>query len=117
MKKSTILLGIAALLGAALLLNRAKEQGDLKGMADLVFQPAEEDTTGAGILIDAGLFDRIHPDLCFGLHNWPSVQSGKIVCHEGALMAAKRNFEIRLYGRGGHGSMPHLNIRRFAFSE
>ena len=25
-------------------------------------------------------------------------------------MAAKRNFEIRLYGAGGHGSMPHLNI-------
>ena len=100
----------AALLGAALLLNRAKEQGDLKGTVDLVFQPAEEDTSGAGILIGAGLFDRIHPDLCFGLHNWPSVQSGKIVCHEGALMAAKRNFEIRLYGRGGHGSMPHLNI-------
>ena len=60
--------------------------------------------------IDAGLFDLIHPDYCFGLHNWPSVQSGKIVCHEGALIAAKRNFEIRLYGAGGHGSMPHLNI-------
>jgi hippurate hydrolase len=25
-------------------------------------------------------------------------------------MAAKRNFEIRIYGEGGHGSMPHLNI-------
>ena len=100
----------AALLGAALLLSRAAEQGDLQGCVDLVFQPAEEITAGARRLIDAGLFEQIHPDYCFGLHNWPSVQSGKIVCHEGALMAAKRNFEIRIYGEGGHGSMPHLNI-------
>ena len=77
----------ASLLGAALLLARTE---DLTGSVDLVFQPAEEGTTGARMLIDAGLFDLIHPDYCFGLHNWPSVQSGKIVCHEGALMAAKR---------------------------
>lgn len=100
----------AALLGAALLLDRAAELGELAGRVDLVFQPAEEGTTGAGMMIDAGLFDLIHPDCCFGLHNWPSVESGKVVCREGALMAAKRNFEIRLYGAGGHGSMPHLNV-------
>lgn len=100
----------AALLGAALILDRAKEQGDLAGCVDLLFQPAEEITAGARKMIDAGLFDLIHPDLCFGLHNWPSVESGKIICHEGALMAAKRNFEIRIHGAGGHGSMPHLNI-------
>ena len=62
------------------------------------------------MLIDAGLFDRIHPQACFGLHNWPSVDTGRIVCREGALMAAKRNFDILIYGAGGHGSMPHLNI-------
>lgn len=100
----------AALLGAALLLERASAGGDLAGSVDLVFQPAEEGTTGARMLIDAGLFDLIHPDYCFGLHNWPSVRTGKIVCHEGALMAAKRNFEIWIHGAGGHGSMPHLNI-------
>lgn len=100
----------AALLGAALLLSKARAQGALTGRVDLVFQPAEEGTTGARMLIDAGLFDLIHPDYCFGLHNWPSVRTGRIVCHEGTLMAAKRNFEIRLRGAGGHGSMPHLNI-------
>ena len=77
---------------------------------DLIFQPAEEGTTGAGALIDAGLFDRIHPRAIFGIHNWPSVEFGKIVLHEGALMAAKRNMTIRIKGRGGHGSMPHLNV-------
>ena len=100
----------ASLLGAALLLTRARQEGKLKNTIDLVFQPAEEGTTGARTLIDAGLFERIHPAACFGLHNWPSVDLGKVVCHEGALMSAKRNFDIILYGAGGHGSMPHLNI-------
>ena len=84
--------------------------GLLRNTVDLVFQPAEEGTTGAGVMIRAGLFDVIHPDYCFGIHNWPSVQTGSIACHEGPLMSGKRNFEIRIHGAGGHGSMPHLNI-------
>ncbi len=100
----------ASLLGAAMLLSRGKKAGRLKGSVCLVFQPAEEGTTGARKMIDAGLFDLIHPDACFGMHNWPSVESGRVICHEGALMSAKRNFEIHIYGAGGHGSMPHLNI-------
>ena len=100
----------AALYGAARLLSRAAARGTLGPTVDLVFQPAEEGTTGARALIDAGLFDRIRPAACFGLHNWPSVDTGGIVCREGALMAAKVNFDILLYGAGGHGSMPHRNI-------
>ncbi len=100
----------ASLCGAALLMSRAAASGDLGPTVDLVFQPAEEGTTGARAMIDAGLFDRIRPKACFGLHNWPSVDTGRIVCREGGLMAAKENFDILLYGAGGHGSMPHLNI-------
>ena len=100
----------ASLCGAALLLSRAAERGQLRATADLVFQPAEEGTTGARTLIDAGLFDIIRPRACFGLHNWPSVDTGGVVCLEGARMAAKVNFDIVIYGAGGHGSMPHLNV-------
>ena len=99
-----------ALCGAALLLDRAKRNGDLSGTVDLVFQSAEETTTGAKALIDAGLFDAIHPAYCFGVHNWPSVETGCVVCRAGAVMAAKKNFEILIHGFGGHGSMPQLNI-------
>ena len=99
----------ASLLGAALLVSRRKRSDALKNTVDFVFQPAEEGTTGARAMIDAGLFERIHPNLCFGLHNWPSVGIGKVVCLEGARMSAKRNFDICIHGRGGHGSMPHLN--------
>ena len=99
----------ASLAGAALLLARARAAGDLHATVDFVFQPAEEGTTGARTLIDAGLFELIHPVRCFGIHNWPSVETGKVALREGALMAGKRNFDIWIYGAGGHGSMPHLN--------
>ena len=100
----------AALCGAALLLCRSKQEGMVLPTVDLVFQPAEEGTTGARMLIDAGLFSLIHPSVCFGMHNWPSVETGRVVCREGAIMSAKRNFDIVVHGRGGHGSMPHLNV-------
>ncbi len=100
----------ASLLGAVPLLSHARECGSLGGAVDFLFQPAEEGTTGARSCIDAGLFSLIHPSRCYGMHNWPSVPAGTIVLHEGPLMSAKRNFTIRLYGSGGHGSMPHLNV-------
>ena len=100
----------AALCGAALLLARARSEGDLRGTVDLLFQSAEETTTGAKALIDAGLFGRVRPARCFGLHNWPSVPTGGVVCRAGAVMAAKKNFTVRVRGFGGHGSMPQLNI-------
>lgn len=100
----------ASLLGGALLISRRWQQGLLQPTVDLVFQPAEEGTTGARTLIDAGLFEQIHPQYCFGMHNWPSVETGKVVCREGSLMSAKRNFDILVFGAGGHGSMPHMNI-------
>ena len=99
-----------ALCGAALLLCRMKQEGKTLPTIDLVFQPAEEGTTGARMLIDAGLFEKMHPKACFGMHNWPSLETGRVVCREGALMSAKRNFDMIIYGTGGHGSMPHLNV-------
>lgn len=99
-----------ALCGAALLLGRMRRECAVLPTVDLVFQPAEETGTGAQTLIDAGLFNRVHPEACFGMHNWPSVEVGKVVCREGALMAALRNVEIVVHGAGGHGSMPHLNV-------
>ncbi len=99
----------ASLLGAARILSRMKREGKLRNTVDLLFQPHEEGTKGARMMIDAGLFDVVHPDCAFGLHNWPSVDSGMVVCHGGPLMAGKRNMKIAILGSGGHGSMPHLN--------
>ena len=99
----------AGLCGAALLLSRAAAEGRPLPTVDLVFQSAEETGSGAAALIGAGLFERISPDICLAVHNWPSVSIGHVVCEPGARMAALRNFEVVVHGRGGHGSMPHLN--------
>lgn len=98
----------AALLGAAMALSR--ERDSFTGQVDFIFQPAEEVTRGAEALIHAGLFDVIHPERVFGLHNWPTVPAGKIVADPGPRMAAKINFVINVHGRGGHGSEPEHNI-------
>ena len=98
----------AGLLGAAMILSRVRDE--VPGKVDFIFQEAEETTDGAREMIDAGLFEVIHPEAFFGEHNRPEVPVGKVVCKNGALMAAKTNFVIRVYGRGGHGSMPHLCV-------
>ena len=98
----------AGLLGAAMILSRVRDE--VPGKVDFIFQEAEETTDGAREMIDAGLFEVIHPEAFFGEHNRPEVPVGKVVCKNGALMAAKTNFMIRVYGRGGHGSMPHLCV-------
>lgn len=96
----------ASLLGAAVLLSKCRDEWG--GTVDLLFQEAEETTDGAKEMIDAGLLELIHPQLFFGSHNRPEVEAGKVVCHRGALMAAKTNFHITVRGTGGHGGNPHL---------
>ncbi len=98
----------ASLLGAALLLS--KHRTEWSGTVDFLFQEAEETTDGAKEMIDAGLFDVIHPQMFFGAHNRPEVEAGKVVCHLGALMACKTNFVITIHGLGGHGGNPHLCV-------
>ncbi|MGI5950067.1 M20 metallopeptidase family protein, partial [Peptoniphilus sp.] len=34
----------------------------------------------------------------------------KVIVKKGPLMSTKTNFKIKIIGRGGHGSNPHLNI-------
>ena len=98
----------AGLLGAAMILSRVRSE--VAGTVDFLFKEAEETTDGARKMLDAGLFEVIHPEVFFGEHNRPEVPVGKVVCKNGALMAAKTNFVIRIFGRGGHGSMPHLCV-------
>lgn len=99
---------MASLLGAIKILALNKEK--LKGDVVFVFQNSEETTKGAKELIDAGLFEKLKIDMFFGYHNWPMTDAGKVIVKKGALMSTKTNFKIKIIGRGGHGSNPHLNI-------
>ena len=95
----------ASLLGAAALLSR--DEG-WSGTVQLVFQPAEEGGGGALSMLKDGLLERFPMERIFGYHNWPGLEAGAVMVHEGPVMAAASRIDIRLEGHAGHAAMPHL---------
>jgi amidohydrolase len=99
---------VAWLAGATALLAGARD--DWHGTLLAVFQPAEETAAGAQAMIDDGLFDRFpKPDVVLGQHVMPS-PAGTIGTRSGVITSAADSFEIRMFGRGAHGSMPEASI-------
>ncbi len=97
------------LLGAAEHLARTK---NFNGTVTLVFQPAEEagEISGAQAMIADGLFERFPCDAIFGLHNHPGAPEGTILTRSGPMMAAADTAYIKVIGKGGHASRPHLTV-------
>ena len=96
------------LAGATALLAGARDTWHGTLMA--VFQPAEEVAAGAQAMIDDGLFDRFpKPDVILGQHVMP-LSAGAIASRSGVVTPAGDSFEIRMFGRGAHGSMPQASI-------
>jgi len=88
----------------------ASHQDAWKGTVMAVFQPAEETAEGAQAMIDDGLFDRFpKPDVVLGQHVMPA-PAGVIGSRAGVITSAADSLEIRLFGRGAHGSMPQASI-------
>jgi amidohydrolase len=99
---------VAWLAGAATLLARSRDAW--QGTVLAVFQPAEETAQGAQAMIDDGLFDRFpKPDVILGQHVMPA-PAGMISCRAGTTQAAADSLEVRLFGRGAHGSMPESSV-------
>ncbi len=87
------------LMVAELLSERAKE---LNGCVKFLFQPAEETTGGALPMIENGVMKNPDVDACIGFHVRPELETGKIICSAGKIMASPDNFYIKLSGKGGH---------------
>jgi amidohydrolase len=95
------------LLGAGLTLARLHRQADLPGRVRLIFQPAEEVMPGGACeLVDAGVLDGVSS--IYALHCDPSREVGTVGLRVGALTSAADAITVRLTGRGGHTSRPHL---------
>lgn len=75
-----------------------------------IFQPAEEGLGGAKQMIKEGVLENPKPNLIIGLHIWPYIKSGNIGIKSGPVMAAGDKFYIKLIGKEGHGSGPHLTV-------
>ena len=99
---ATALLGLCAILDA----NRDKWRGTVIAL----FQPAEENGSGALAMLDDGLVGRIpRPDVFLAQHIIPG-PAGTVFSKEGPTLAGSDSIEIIVHGRSAHGSMPHTAI-------
>ncbi|SFU40035.1 M20 family metallopeptidase [Nitrosospira multiformis] len=99
---------VAWLVGATTLLAEARDAW--RGTLMAVFQPAEETAEGARAMIDDGLLHRFpKPDVVLGQHVMVG-PAGYIGGRGGTITSAADSLQIRLFGRGAHGSMPQASI-------
>ena len=88
----------------------AEARSTWRGTLIAVFQPGEETAEGAQAMIDDGLFDRFpKPDVVLGQHVMVG-PAGTVAGRAGAITSAADSLQIRLFGRGAHGSMPQASI-------
>jgi len=96
------------LVGVTTLMAQARQAW--RGTLMAVFQPAEETAEGAQAMIDDGLFKRFaKPDVVLGQHVMVG-PAGTVGGRAGAITSAADSLQIRLFGRGAHGSMPQASI-------
>ena len=70
-----------------------------------MFQPGEEGSGGAALMIDEGVLDGV--DGAFAMHIAPNVPAGVVAWKQGATLASADELELVITGRGGHASSPH----------
>jgi hippurate hydrolase len=99
---------VACLLGAAELL-AARPQA-WRGTFVALFQPAEETAAGARAMLEDGLAAKIpRPDVAFGQHVLGHA-AGVVGTQTGPVLSAGDSIRITIFGKGSHGSMPHLGV-------
>lgn len=80
----------------------------LKGNVVILHQPAEETPPGgAAAMIEDGCLEGV--DNVFGIHLMSLANTGEVYYRAGEMQAARSYFKVRIQGKGGHGSMPHLS--------
>ena len=106
----------AMLVGAAKLLSARK--ADIPGRVLFMFQPGEEGFGGAKFMLEEGLLNLGHRadgtespvTGAYALHITSSLPAGFIAAKGGPMMASSDSMVIRVKGRGGHASQPHLAL-------
>ena len=96
------------MLGAAEIM--AQQRQAWRGTLMIVFQPGEETAEGANAMVadmPEGRFPR--PDVVLGQHVIVG-ESGTLNYRPGVTLSAGDSLQIKLFGRGGHGSMPQTTV-------
>ncbi|PJI42053.1 M20 family metallopeptidase [Ferrovibrio sp.] len=88
----------------------SENRNSWKGTVMAVFQPAEETSQGARAMLADGMVKRFpKPSVCLGQHVIP-MPAGTIGYKSGVAMSAADSWEVKLFGRGAHGSKPQNSI-------
>lgn len=101
----------AMLLGAAKILK--EHEKELKGTVKLMFQPAEETFEGSADMVGNGLLDAPKVDAALMIHvmaGMPFEAGTAVISSPGVSAPAADYFEIKIKGKGCHGSMPNMGI-------
>jgi amidohydrolase len=102
---STILLALATGLS---------RQPVARGRVVLLWQPAEEDGSGAAAVLKDPRFAEIRPDFAYSLHNMPGLAFGTVALKSGPVNCASRGMKIRLSGKTAHASQPETGLSPMA---
>ena len=82
--------------------------GDFPGTVRFLFQPAEEGPGGAQPLIEQGALESVTS--VYGLHLWSTIPVGQAGICAGPMMANTDGFQLRIFGKGGHGAVPQETV-------
>jgi len=86
---------------------RSKWKGTLVAIA----QPAEEVSGGSDRMIADGLYSRFpKPDYALCYHVSADLPAGTVGYFPGAIFAGVNSADLKIFGVGGHGAMPHKTI-------
>jgi len=91
-------------LGVAKVMNKNKDK--FKGNVKILFEPAEETSGGATLMIEEGALENPTVDSVIGLHVAEDIPCGKAGIIYDIFNAASNPFTITIKGKGGHGAHP-----------
>jgi hippurate hydrolase len=88
----------------------AENRNNWRGTIMAVFQPGEETGQGARAMIEDGMVKRFpKPEVTLAQHVMP-LSAGQIGWRTGTILSAGDSWEVTLFGRGAHGSMPQKSV-------
>ena len=81
-----------------------------RGRVVLMFQPAEEDGSGAQAVVADPAYDAIRADWAFAIHIEPGRPFGYVSICAGLVNCASQGLEIRLTGKTAHAANPEDGV-------
>jgi amidohydrolase len=95
---TAMLLGVAETLAA--------RSDELPGRYVFLFQPAEEQISGARAMIEGGILESVRADRLIGCHVVSIFPAGTVSLRPGVALADGQGLRFELRGSGGHGAFP-----------